>query len=279
MDEATAHQKKHPPFSTPPQSLPPADMAELKTLASKAAARAADYAGAADVDADGGEASEVVEDDGADSDAPLSKADARAAKRAKKEAKRAAREARKRKRAAEEEARAEKKAKKKAAVDAQPLAATKEAAADDDAPPAKTKKDKKKKEGKRSKKEDGDAAPTTPPQKPTDAAADNDAADNDAAAANDDATKDAAPSGRGGTAARAFKRVDESQWLGKKGSWNNSYEATFGDAGWGAKAQAVLGQVRGKDFRHEKTKKKRGSYRGGAIDSGAVCSYKFDDSD
>jgi hypothetical protein len=32
-------------------------------------------------------------------------------------------------------------------------------------------------------------------------------------------------------------------------------------SGWGFKAQQTLGQVRGKDFRHEKTKKKRGSYR------------------
>lgn len=38
-------------------------------------------------------------------------------------------------------------------------------------------------------------------------------------------------------------------------------------------------QVRGKDFRHEKTKKKRGSYKGGLIDSGAICSYKFESDD
>ena len=31
----------------------------------------------------------------------------------------------------------------------------------------------------------------------------------------------------------------------------------------------------GKSFRHEKTKKKRGSYKGGAIDT-SVCSIKFD---
>ncbi len=37
-------------------------------------------------------------------------------------------------------------------------------------------------------------------------------------------------------------------------------------------------QVRGKDFRHEKTKKKRGTYRGGAIDN-AVNSFKFDSDD
>ena len=38
-------------------------------------------------------------------------------------------------------------------------------------------------------------------------------------------------------------------------------------------------QVRGKDFRHEKTKKKRGSYRGGIIDHATVNSFKFDSDD
>ena len=39
-------------------------------------------------------------------------------------------------------------------------------------------------------------------------------------------------------------------------------------------------QVRGKDFRHEKTKKKRGTYRGGEITTGAVNSVKLcNDSD
>lgn len=37
----------------------------------------------------------------------------------------------------------------------------------------------------------------------------------------------------------------------------------------------ALAQVRGKDFRHEKTKKKRGAYRGGAIDGG-VRSFKYE---
>ncbi len=69
------------------------------------------------------------------------------------------------------------------------------------------------------------------------------------------------------------------EWLGKKGSWDNSYEATFGQAGWGAKANQILSQVRGKDFRHEKTKKKRGTYRGGVIEPGMVASYKFASSD
>lgn len=34
-----------------------------------------------------------------------------------------------------------------------------------------------------------------------------------------------------------------------------------------------------RDFRHEKTKKKRGSYRGGNIDPGATFSIKFDSDD
>ncbi len=42
---------------------------------------------------------------------------------------------------------------------------------------------------------------------------------------------------------RAFQRVNAEEWLGKKGAWDNSYKATFGDSGWGAGAQAILGQV------------------------------------
>ena len=43
-------------------------------------------------------------------------------------------------------------------------------------------------------------------------------------------------------------------------------------------ANHCMPQVRGKDFRHEKTKKKRGAYRGGVIDN-AVNSVKFDSDD
>ena len=46
---------------------------------------------------------------------------------------------------------------------------------------------------------------------------------------------------------------------------------------WGAKASADMIVTRGKGFRHEKTKKKRGSYRGGKIDDMAIRSFKFDD--
>ena len=48
---------------------------------------------------------------------------------------------------------------------------------------------------------------------------------------------------RNDRAPRAFQRVKAEEWLGKKGAWDNSYEATFGNSGWGAGAQAILGQV------------------------------------
>lgn len=78
----------------------------------------------------------------------------------------------------------------------------------------------------------------------------------------------------------AFQRVkiDEVEFAHQK-LQDNSYWAKDGaDIGYGAKAQEVLGQVRGRDFRHEKTKKKRGSYRGGLIDQQSH-SIKFNYSD
>ena len=48
-----------------------------------------------------------------------------------------------------------------------------------------------------------------------------------------------ARSGSGG----AFQRVRADEWLGKQGSRDNSYKATFGSSGWGARAQERLGQV------------------------------------
>jgi nucleolin len=45
--------------------------------------------------------------------------------------------------------------------------------------------------------------------------------------------------------------------------------------GYGALAQSKLGIVKGKRFQHEKTKGKRGNYRGGALDN-EVRSIKFD---
>lgn len=46
---------------------------------------------------------------------------------------------------------------------------------------------------------------------------------------------------------------------------------------FGEKANDVLKHTRGKQFRHEKTKKKRGNYKGGIIDSVNVNSIKFED--
>ncbi|KAM0937265.1 putative transcription factor interactor and regulator LisH family [Dioscorea sansibarensis] len=78
----------------------------------------------------------------------------------------------------------------------------------------------------------------------------------------------------------AFQRVkvDEVKFVDER-LQDNSYWAKDGaDIGYGAKAQEVLGQVRGRDFRHEKTKKKRGTYRGGQIDLQSH-SVKFNYSD
>ncbi|KAL6189234.1 hypothetical protein ACLB2K_040623 [Fragaria x ananassa] len=78
----------------------------------------------------------------------------------------------------------------------------------------------------------------------------------------------------------AFQRVkiDEVVFTDDKLK-DNSYWAKDGaEIGYGAKAQEILGQVRGRDFRHEKTKKKRGTYRGGQIDLQSH-SVKFNYSD
>ena len=60
---------------------------------------------------------------------------------------------------------------------------------------------------------------------------------------------------------------------------DNSFENKKGSRGdWGEKANNDLKFTKGKSFRHEKTKKKRGSYKGGAI-STSVNSIKFEDGD
>ncbi|CAN1198475.1 Nucleolar and coiled-body phosphoprotein 1 [Linum perenne] len=82
------------------------------------------------------------------------------------------------------------------------------------------------------------------------------------------------------TTAQRFQRVkaDEVVFSDERLK-DNSYWAKDGaEIGYGAKAQEVLGQVKGKGFRHEKTKKKRGSYRGGQIDQN-THSVKFNYSD
>lgn len=47
--------------------------------------------------------------------------------------------------------------------------------------------------------------------------------------------------------------------------------------GWGRKAHEDLIVTKGKGFTKEKNKKKRGSYKGGAIDTDARNGIKFDD--
>lgn len=55
-----------------------------------------------------------------------------------------------------------------------------------------------------------------------------------------------------------------------------SFPQSGAESSWGYKANQDLIVTRGKGFRHEKTKKKRGSYRGGQIDTGSH-SIKFDE--
>ena len=71
------------------------------------------------------------------------------------------------------------------------------------------------------------------------------------AAANGSAQSDKGGSAvKGPTGARAFKRVNDEEWLGKKGAWDNSYEAKFGSSGYGAKASQTLLQVTKQHMSH-----------------------------
>ncbi|KAK8955072.1 hypothetical protein KSP39_PZI002920 [Platanthera zijinensis] len=81
-------------------------------------------------------------------------------------------------------------------------------------------------------------------------------------------------------AVNAFQRikVDDVRFADERLQDNSYWALDDSGSGYGAKAQEVLGQVRGRDFRHEKTKKKRGTYRGGQIDLQAH-SVKFNYSD
>ncbi|XP_010483210.1 PREDICTED: nucleolar and coiled-body phosphoprotein 1-like [Camelina sativa] len=79
---------------------------------------------------------------------------------------------------------------------------------------------------------------------------------------------------------KPFQRVnaDEVVFTDERLKDNSYYGLPNAKDGYGLKAQEILGQVRGRDFRHEKTKKKRGSYRGGQIDLQSH-SIKFENSD
>ena len=54
------------------------------------------------------------------------------------------------------------------------------------------------------------------------------------------------------------------------------YAGTFGESGYGHKAAQTFLKVRGKDFRHQMTKAKRGTYRGGRIDPYTVNAIPLD---
>ncbi|KAK1333519.1 hypothetical protein QTO34_005903 [Cnephaeus nilssonii] len=77
-------------------------------------------------------------------------------------------------------------------------------------------------------------------------------------------------------ASSPFRRIREEEIEVDARVADNSFDAKRGAAGdWGERANQVLKFTKGKSFRHEKTKKKRGSYRGGSI-SVQVNSIKFD---
>lgn len=77
-------------------------------------------------------------------------------------------------------------------------------------------------------------------------------------------------------ASSPFRRVREEEIEVDSRVADNSFDAKRGAVGdWGERANQVLKFTKGKSFRHEKTKKKRGSYRGGSI-SVQVNSVKFD---
>jgi hypothetical protein len=78
----------------------------------------------------------------------------------------------------------------------------------------------------------------------------------------------------------SFKRVASEVWEKEviHGLDDNSYDKVFGEDSYGKKASDKLIVTRGKGFRHEKTKAKRGAYRGGTIDmSAATKSFKYED--
>ena len=85
------------------------------------------------------------------------------------------------------------------------------------------------------------------------------------------------PRSKSGTPNTPFRRVKEEDVVIDSRLMSNSFETI--NNSWGKAAYDKLKFTQGKSFRHEKTKKKRGSYKGGPIDTHVVNSIKFDDSD
>lgn len=74
---------------------------------------------------------------------------------------------------------------------------------------------------------------------------------------------------------KRFQRVDPTKVVFKDdrlrdNAYRNGLAGTYAD-----KANEDLLPTRGKSFKQEKNKKKRGSYRGGSIDTSGVHSFKF----
>lgn len=79
---------------------------------------------------------------------------------------------------------------------------------------------------------------------------------------------------------KAFQRVDPAkvEFLDDR-CRDNSYEAVSARNGYGLKAHSVLAPTKGADFRKQKNKQKKGTYRCGPIDTACVNSIKFAYSD
>jgi hypothetical protein len=78
--------------------------------------------------------------------------------------------------------------------------------------------------------------------------------------------------GNGKTVTTPFSRVNRNIQVDPRFASN-----AFQGHDWGRKAHEDLAVTRGKGFTKEKNKKKRGSYRGGRIDTNAVGGIKFED--
>lgn len=79
------------------------------------------------------------------------------------------------------------------------------------------------------------------------------------------------------TPGQRFQRVKSNEVMYKDERLKDNTYAAIQELGetYGAKASQKLIVTRGKGFRHEKTKAKRGTYRGGKIDDSQVRSIKF----
>ncbi|KAH0481100.1 MAG: uncharacterized protein KVP18_003565 [Porospora cf. gigantea A] len=76
-----------------------------------------------------------------------------------------------------------------------------------------------------------------------------------------------------------FQRVDSSKYQERMLVVDNSYAANYKNDAFAAKAAEELGRVRGRDFRHEKSKKKRAGWRSGGSLTDGSNSFKFPESD